>query len=177
MTIHLIRGLEGTGKSTLSKVMSARGYATIDTDLHPGLAQWVRLDTGEPVAGMPKYVDGSWLSTHSFLWQCHKIDELIETYQGRHAFMCGSAANVEEFYGVLGRRFYLWASDGTITKRLQTRNPSLWRHGSRELTRRLLANRGARTKAIMDGCIVINAELPIDEVATDIMAYVVTPQS
>ena len=57
MTIHLIRGLEGTGKTTLCKVLNARGYAAIDTDTYPDFAQWIHHETGEPVAGMPDYVD------------------------------------------------------------------------------------------------------------------------
>jgi shikimate kinase len=174
MTIHLIRGLEGTGKTTLCKVLSERGYAAIDTDNYPGLAQWIHLDTGEPIAGIPDYVNETWIKSHRFIWRPERVRELLTLYEGRQAFLCGSAANVEEFYGVLGRRFYLWASDGTITRRLQERNPALWRQGSQELTRRLLSNQASRTKAILDGNVVLYAELPVEDVATDVMAYVVS---
>ena len=177
MTLHLIRGLEGTGQTALCKVLSESGYAAIDTDTYPGLSQWVHPETGKSVAEIPDYLDESWINSHRFIWRPEKMRELIGIYQGRQAFLCGSAANVEEFHGVLGRRFYLWASDGTITRRLQERNPALWRHGSKELTRRLLANRGVRAKAIMDGNIVLYAELPVEEVATDIMAYVVAAET
>ena len=174
MTIHLIRGLEGTGKTSLCKALSERGYAAIDTDIYPGLAQWVHIDTGVPAAGTPDYVDGAWIKSHNFIWRPERIGELLALYEGRQAFLCGSSANVQEFYGVLGRRFYLWATDGTITRRLQERNPALWRHGSQELTRRLISNQAARTKAILDGNVVLFAELPVEELATDIMAYVVS---
>ena len=177
MTIHLIRGLEGTGKTALCKVLSGRGYAAIDTDIYPGLTQWIEPDTGNPVTKTPDYLDESWINSHRFVWRAEKVQYLIRLYEGRQAFFCGSATNVEEFYGMMGRRFYLWASDATVTRRLQERNPALWRHGSRELTRRLLANRDVRTKAIMDGEIVLYADLPVEEVATDVMAYVVAPET
>jgi hypothetical protein len=118
-------------------------------------------------------VDENWIKSHRYVWRPERVQELLAFCEGRHAFFCGSATNAEDYYGVFGRRFYLWASDGTITRRLQERNPALWRHGSQELTRRLVANRGARTNAIMDGDIVVHAELPVEELATDIMAYVV----
>ena len=41
-------------------------------------------------------------------------------------------------------------------------------------TPRLQSNQDARTKAILDGNVVLYAELPVEEVATDIMAYVVS---
>lgn len=177
MTIHLIRGLEGTGKTTLRSVLSDRGYAAIDSDRYPGLCQWVHPDTGEPVAKAPDYVDERWVRSYRFIWSPERMRELIDLYEGRMAFICGSATNVQDFYGILGLRFYLWASDGTVARRLQERNPVLWRYGSNELTRRLRNNRSDRTEAILNGDIVLNAELPIEEVATDLMAYVIASKS
>lgn len=46
MTIHLIGGREGTGKSTLSKKLSSLGYPAIDADMHRGLSVWVDAATG-----------------------------------------------------------------------------------------------------------------------------------
>ena len=173
MTIHLIRGLEGTGKTTLCSVLNARGYVAIDTDFFPGLTQWIDPVTQEPAETVPDYLDENWIASHRFVWNPDRMRELFRTYEGRQAFLCGSASNLADFYGSLGLRFYLWATDSTITRRLQERNPSLWRHGASEISRRLMANRSARLEAIMGGDIVIYAELPAEEVATDIVAYAV----
>ena len=177
MTIHLIRGLEGTGKTTLCSALSDRGYAAIDTDAYLGLCQWIQLESGEAETKVPNYVDEKWLKSHRFIWSPQRMQELIELYEGRTAFICGSASNVQDFNEILGLRFYLWASDGTVTSRLQERDPVLWRYGSGELTRRLRNNRNDRTEAILNGYIVLNTELPVQEVASDLMAYVIASNS
>src|SRR6478736_408484 len=110
MTIHLIRGLEGTGKTTLCSVLSDRGYAAIDTDAYPDLCQWVDPDSGEAVAKVSPYVDEDWIKSHVFVWSPKRMQELIDRYEGRTAFICGSATNVQDFHGLLGLKFYLWAS-------------------------------------------------------------------
>lgn len=106
MTIHLIRGLEGTGKTALCRVLSQRGYAAIDTDIYPGLSQWIT-HAGEPAGKTPDYVDENWIKSHRYIWRPERVQELLAICDGRQAFFCGSATNAEDYYGVFGRRFYL----------------------------------------------------------------------
>lgn len=174
MTLHLINGLEGTGKSTLCKILRSRGYPAIDADAVPDLCQWVNLTTNEmvPVDRVPFPVAPEWWSTHRWIWKSSKVAELVSLYEGRQGFLCGSASNEEDFYEFFGLRFYQWATDSTVIERLQQRDPYYWRHGSADLTRRLRDNKSGRTDAILNGSIVLYCDLPTQDVADDLLAYV-----
>lgn len=175
MTIHLIGGREGTGKSTLSRMLASWGYPAIDADTHPGLSVWVDVSTGQvvPESEVDYPVDEAWVRSHRWIWDPGKMQELMRLYEGREAFLCGSkTANEADFYPLFGLRFYLWAQDGIILRRLQERDPSLWHYGSRELTERLVDNDNSRTEAIMNGSILLSAEWTVEQLADVITAYI-----
>lgn len=175
MTIHLIGGREGTGKSTLSRKLSSLGHPAIDADMHRGLSVWVDAVTGAviPEDDISYPVSEAFVRTHRWIWDPAKMRELMHLYEGREAFLCGSkTANEADFYPLFGLRFYLWAQDGVILRRLQERDPSLWHYGSRELLERLIDNDHSRTEAIMNGSIVLSAEWTVDQLSDVILAYI-----
>lgn len=174
MTVHLISGREGTGKTTLCDILTSRGYPAIDTDMYPGLGIWVNHSRGEavPFDLVPNPVDEEWVRTHDYNWDPGVIQDLLKRYEGQQAFLCGSSSNHQVYFPLLGLRFSLWAQEGTIIRRLQQRDPYMWRFESTELTRRLRDNQASRTEAILNGSIVIYAELPSEQVADDIIAYI-----
>lgn len=174
MTIHLISGREGTGKTTLCEVLTARGYPAIDSDMCPGLGVWLDRARDEPVQAdqVPAIIDEDWVRSHDFIWDPQKVKELLHHYEGREAFICGSSSNHHTFFPFFGLRFSLWAQEGTIARRLQQRDSYFWRYESSELIRRLSENQASRTEAILNGNIIIYAELPAQQVADDIIAYI-----
>lgn len=174
MTVHLISGREGTGKTTLCDILTKRGYPSIDTDMYPGLGVWVDRSKGEavPAQQVPDPVDEAWVRAHDYNWDAGVIRGLLDRYEGRQAFLCGSSSNHQDFFPLFGLRFSLWAQEGTIIRRLQQRDPYMWRFESTELIRRLRDNQSARTEAILNGSIVIYAELPSEQVADDIISYI-----
>lgn len=180
MTIHLIGGREGTGKSTLSRQLSSLGYPSIDADIHRGLTVWVNAATGAKVheRDVSYPVNEDWVRSHRWVWDPEKMQELVHLYEGREAFLCGSrTANEADFYPVFGLRFYLWAQDGVILRRLQERDPSHWHYGSRELTERLVDNDSTRTEAIVNGSIVLSAEWTVEQLADVVLAYISAAKS
>ena len=175
MTIHLIGGREGTGKSTLSRQLSSMGYPAIDADTHRGLTVWVNASTGAKVheREVSYPVSEDWVRSHLWVWDPEKMQELVHLYDGREAFLCGSrTANEADFFPLFGLRFYLWAQDGVILRRLQERDPSLWHYGSRELIERLTTNEQSLIEAIADGSIVLSAEWSVEQLSDVILAYV-----
>jgi hypothetical protein len=180
MTIHLIGGREGTGKSTLSRTLNFLGYPAIDADTHRGLTVWVNASTGAKVheRDVSYPVSELWVRSHRWVWDPQKMHDLIQLYEGREAFLCGSkTANEADFYPLFGLRFYLWAQDGVILRRLQERDPSLWHYGSRELIERLVDNDNSRTEAIMNGSVVLSAEWTVEQLADTIIAYISAARS
>lgn len=180
MTIHLIGGREGTGKSTLSRMLESMGYPAIDADTYRGLSGWVDVATGRMVPHNEVLypVDEAWVRSHKWVWDPAKMQELLRFYEGRDAFLCGSmTANEADFYPQFGLRFYLWAQDGIILRRLQERDATLWHYGSRELTQRLVSNEQSRTDAIMNGSIVLSAEWSVEQLVDVIIAYIASARS
>lgn len=175
MTIHLIGGREGTGKSTLSRMLSALGYPTIDADMHRGLSVWVDAVTGAvvPEDDVSYPVSEDWIRSHKWIWDPKIMGDLLHLYEGREAFLCGSkTANEPDFYPHFGLRFYLWAPDGVIMRRLQERDASLWHYASRELIERLSTNEQSLIEAISEGSIVLSAEWSVEQLSDAILAYV-----
>lgn len=179
MTLHLINGLEGTGKSTLCHILRSRGYPALDADAVPDLCQWLNLTTGEmtPVDRVPFPVSQEWWCAHRWIWKPSKIEELVSFYEDRQGFLCGSASNEQDFFKSFGLRFYQWARDSTVIERLQQRDPYFWRHGSEDLTRRLRDNKSGKTDAILNGSIALYCDLPAEDVANDLLAYVASAKS
>lgn len=180
MTIHLIGGREGTGKSTLSRTLEAFGYPAIDADTYRGLSGWMNVATGQMVPPNEVLfpIDAAWERSHRWIWNPDRMQPLIKFYEGRDAFLCGSrTSNEADFYPQFGLRFYLWAQDGVILRRLQERDPTLWHYGSRELTNRLVTNDQSRTEAIMNGSILLSAEWTVDQLVDVITAYIAAARS
>ncbi len=177
MVLHLVSGREGTGKSTIYHALKARGFSAIHADTYPGLSCWVDNGTGMPVPEdrVIHPLTDDWLSRHSWSWNADVLHSLVRRHEGRHAFLCGGAANERQFHTMLGFRFYLWIDDGALVERLRGRDPFRWTEGSVELANRLAYNSECRTDAIADGAIALYAEMPAQHLAADVIAYVTAP--
>lgn len=96
--IVLVTGLSGSGKSALSRYLTARGERAISLDAHPGLCRWE--DTERQPVTRPEQPDPGWLQRHAWNWVPAVLDDLVaaEGKEGhRRVFLCGMAANQELF--------------------------------------------------------------------------------
>lgn len=179
MALHLISGREGTGKSTLYHAIKAQGYSAIHGDTYPGLSCWLDRRTGRPAPEDQLHYPPSeaWLRQYAWSWNPEVVYELVRRHEGRHGFLCGGATNERDFHPVLGWRFYLWIDERALLPRLRERDPFRWSEGSTEIANRLFYNRQGRLDAIADGAIVLYAEMPAEDLAADVIAYVTRPQT
>jgi dephospho-CoA kinase len=78
MTVILVTGMSGTGKSTALAELARRGYQVVDTDF----GEWIDRSGVEP------------------LWRSDRIDALITGHRrsGEPLFIAGTVLNQEEFY-------------------------------------------------------------------------------
>lgn len=172
MPAYHISGPSGSGKSTVARVLQQRGYRIIETDFEDGLSGWYN-NTGERVTQMPTQpYPKAWVTTHDWLWDKNRMNELLTSVGGEIVFFCGGAFNEKDFYGSFEKRFGLCVDSATLVARLQPREPERWVNGSAELQRGLEWNEKFREFCISNGTIIVDSSVSPDMVADTILGYV-----
>lgn len=143
----LITGMSGTGKSTVSELLAARGHRAVDTDTD----QWSRWET------LP---DG----TADWVWREPAISELLAGHRDGALFVAGCKSNQGRFYPQFDQVVLLSVPAEIMLARIATRtnNPFGKRPAERAAILRDLADVEPLLRAT---CTVeIDTSAPIDEV-------------
>lgn len=110
----LLTGMSGTGKSTLTDELAARGYKAIDLDCD-AFSEWVELNGASESPGSPVQTDRDWI------WRADRIDELLSTEDADVVFLSGCASNMGQFLPRFDHVILLRAPAGVIVERLKSR--------------------------------------------------------
>lgn len=116
MSVYLVTGVSGAGKTTLAHALQRRGVAAIDTDADTTLAYFV--DTAGAVVDRPPAPDFAWLATHRWVWSPTRLVELLEHHRHDTLFLCGHADNDTEFLERDAGVFLLCLDEITMLRRL-----------------------------------------------------------
>jgi shikimate kinase len=95
----LVTGMSGTGKSSVLRVLAARGHRVVDTDTD----EW------------SEWVDGDWI------WNEHAIGELLASHDGGHLFVAGCRTNQGRFYDRFDEVVLLSGPAATLLARIDER--------------------------------------------------------
>jgi len=110
----LITGMSGTGKSTVVRALSARGYRAVDLDCDD-YSEWVVVTDDSQQPGTPVEPDKDWV------WREERVQELLSTDDTEALFVSGCASNMGKFRGQFDHVILLSAAAPIIVCRLQTR--------------------------------------------------------
>lgn len=116
----LLTGIAGTGKSTITKALSERGFNSMDLHDVPGLFYWQKRDTKERI-GYTQVHSKEWFDTVDRLCDIDKLKEIISNNDD--IIVAGTAGgNQTEYFPLFDKVILLQCSADTIIHRMKTRN-------------------------------------------------------
>jgi dephospho-CoA kinase len=115
----LITGISGTGKSTVTAALAARGYPAIDAD-QPPFSHW------GPVLSLPAEMGAPVEPDRDWLWQEDQIAAQLARQEGDLLFLSGCAANMGQFLAAFDVVVLLSAPASYLQARLATRTTNAY---------------------------------------------------
>ena len=152
---YLVKGLSGTGKSSVHDELTRRGYNSISTD-----RAWAY--HADPHTGLP----GGSIHHGTWMWDQQKAVRELESPEPEVLFVCGSSRNRDRFLRYFTKVFNLRIDDDTMRRRLQERTDDDWPLGQEGVELMLELNRSEERPA---GVIDIDATQPLYQVVDDLL--------
>lgn len=116
----LITGINGAGKTSVSKTLAELGYPTCDMDRKKGLFIMVDKKTKQPVVN---YSNANIGNVTDMEWICDtkQLKTLIENETAPLSFYCGSATNMNDILPLFKKIILLKVDEQTTRERLTMR--------------------------------------------------------
>jgi adenylate kinase family enzyme len=164
----LITGVAGSGKSTIARLLQARGYTAYDTDTLDGLSAWIERSTGKPDPDFNPKGAEDWIEKYDWLWNESFLRKLLA--DSKDMYFCGSSANQEQFYSLFDKIFLLEVNDQLLVRRL-TKADREHDFGNRpgELDTILGWYKGFQSRTKAANAHVIDANRPVDEIVEEVL--------
>ena len=156
---YLVEGVSGTGKTSVCRELSRRGYHAINGDTD--LAYQGDPETGEPVEGF---------SHEHHIWDVARVRSLVADRHEPVTFFCGGSRNWASFLDVFDSVFVLEVDRATLLRRLDQRASDDW--GSTPEQRDLVLRLHAAGDDVPPGT-SIDATSPLEAVADELLAAAV----
>ena len=157
--------MSGTGKSTLTDELAARGYKAIDLDSDEW-SQWVIADSGSELGDSPVRENEDWV------WREDRIADLLATEDVDVLFVSGCAANMGQFLPQFDHVVLLSAPADIIVERLQTRTTNAYGKQADEVARVLALQQTIEPLLRRVATSEIDTRPPVDEVIATILRLV-----
>ena len=166
MSRYLITGVAGSGKSTIAKELSKRGYAAYDTEM--GFSYHVDKQTGERVA-YPANPSIEWYDQHERVFDEKVLENLFKKHADEDLFICSITANQKKFYPQFDKIFLLDADEDTIVKRIEQRTDNHFGKHPLELERIISRHKTFDDELKAAGATTIDSTQPLDRVVGQIL--------
>lgn len=142
MSLFLITGLPGSGKSTVCAELKSRGYEAYDGD-EDHLAKWYNNKTGLAVKKEDEERTPAFIQAHSRNISRKTIKDLASRAKDRPIFLCNDPENEDELRDLFAKIFALVIDEKIRQHRLATRTNNSWGKLPHELEYDLVFQRKA----------------------------------
>jgi broad-specificity NMP kinase len=161
---YLITGRQGSGKTTVIKLLEEQGYTAYNTDDLPEATKLQNKETGEVIDWPDGNVD--W-SMYAWNWQKPEIELLLASDDT--VFLGAVVSNQVDFYPMFDKVFVITVRSEALRQRL-----SVHEHASHYLPGvidRILTNHSEKQQRfIEEGAISISGEKPPKEIVEEILS-------
>lgn len=172
MSLIYVTGAPGSGKTTLQKELSSRGYDTRDID-NSNLGGPHNKNTGEQVIIPPAdQRSPEWFEAHEWRVFPDAFRKLEAEAINKDIILCGVAASDGEILHVFDKIIYLNLDDETLIGRLKSRIDNDYGKNDFELLEILNRKHGLDEKYSSLDVIDIDATKKLSEVADEIISHV-----
>jgi dephospho-CoA kinase len=160
----LITGMSGTGKSTVIKELTARGYKAVDADYN-GLSELVSIPASSDRSGLGAEQD--------WIWRDDRIADLLSTEDAEVLFLSGAASNQVKFYGRFDHIVLLTAPASVMTERLVRRTNNPYGKDPKDLVRALALKETVEPLLRRGADLEIDTSVPVDVVVDKILGLII----
>jgi len=158
----LLTGMSGTGKSTVTAELTARGYKAVDTD-YDGLSELISVPVDEPTSLEPG---------QDWVWREDRIQDLLSTDTTEVLFLSGCAPNQGTFYPQFDHIVLLTAPTHVIVERLATRTTNPYGKRPEEIARVLGLLQTVEPMLRRGAGHVVDTNVPLDQVVAEVLRLV-----
>jgi dephospho-CoA kinase len=159
----LLTGMAGTGKSTLTHELAARGYRAVDTDSD----EWCEWVTILPDAVRPGVTAGP-----DWVWREERMQRLLATEDGTVLFVSGCKSNQGKFRAQFDHVILLSAPRAVLLERLATRTTNSYGKRPEERARVLEHLQTVEPLLRRSASLEVDTSAPLEQVIATILSHV-----
>lgn len=160
-----ITGVSGTGKTSLTEALKAKGVNAVDTD---ELSHWENKHTGERTGWEPGASD-AWYNEHEWLCDIAELQKVLSKTE--HAVAIGFGDNIDKsdkYLKLFDKVCILTCRPETIVARIEGRtNNHFGKHPS-DMRRILEWQKEFDAEMVEKGALPLDAERPLEELAAHV---------
>lgn len=164
----LLTGMSGTGKSTVTRVLAARGYKAVDAD-GDEFSQWVEVEGSEDAEVAS--VDGN----RDWVWREDRMQALLSTEDSDVLFVSGCAENMPKFFPQFDLIVLLSAPASVLVHRLRTRTTNQYGKRPEEIDRVLSLVESIEPRLRRAAGYEIDTSVPLEQVVASLLGLVQSP--
>ncbi|HEY8109204.1 MAG TPA: AAA family ATPase [Patescibacteria group bacterium] len=168
MPLIYVMGVNGSGKSTVRKELSARGYQAHELDEAPGVGFYnKRTGKKTPLGARTK----AWYDQHEWIMPREKAEEFAARAKNELIFLCGGVHNEKDLWDLFDVAIYLDIDEPTVLKRVRERSKGTGKAPA-ELAELLRWHAIAKDIYLKRGAKIVNSAQPIKKVVDDVLSFV-----
>jgi shikimate kinase len=165
-----VTGISTSGKSTIARELTRRGYEAYDTE-HNGISAWYNKATGERAAEFGQVPERTkeWMDQHEWRISIDWVKQVTEKAKGKPIFLCGGGANESEVRALCSKAIWLKTDEKTIRERVNIPRDHTYGTKPHELVRAIEGNLQKEAEYQKLGVIMIDARRPLAVVVDEMV--------